>query len=168
MTPQIKNCVERATHYRNEVLKEISKHQTADTSDRSVVATAFVRMAASDFMGIISEIASNNPTPAFKLFRLLYEDVVNGLWAQAFGSDDLIAELLHGTDGQFAGTHGTAGRETGYDFRSSSHCWCSRHFVRGPSEQILEHVKQLHARRFDGNQSRTCWIRRRIHVRNAP
>jgi hypothetical protein len=60
-------------------------------------------MAAGDFRGIISEIGSGNPGPAFKLFRLLYEDVVNGLWAQAFASDDLIAELLHTDHGQLPG-----------------------------------------------------------------
>ena len=103
MTPRIKNCVERAIHYRDQVLQEISKHPTADTSDRSVVATAFIKMAAGDFKGIISEIGSDNPGPAFKLFRLLYEDVVNGLWAQAFAPDDLIADLLHTDHGQLPG-----------------------------------------------------------------
>ncbi len=34
MTPRIKNCLERAIHYRDEALKEISKHPTADTSER--------------------------------------------------------------------------------------------------------------------------------------
>ncbi len=60
-------------------------------------------MAAGDFKGIIAEIASDNPGPSFKLFRLLYEDVVNGVWAQAFGSDEMIAKLLHGKDGQLPG-----------------------------------------------------------------
>jgi hypothetical protein len=53
------------------VLQKISKQPTADTSDRSVAATAFIKMAAGDFKGIISEIGSDNPGPAFKLFRLL-------------------------------------------------------------------------------------------------
>ena len=103
MTPRMKTCVERATHYRDEVLQEISKHPTADTSDHSVVATAYIKMAAGDFKGIISEIGDDNPGPAFKLFRLLYEDVVNGLWAQAFATDDLIAKLLHSDHGQLPG-----------------------------------------------------------------
>jgi hypothetical protein len=103
MTPRIKNCIERAHHYQNEVLQEISKHQTVDNSDRSVVATAFIKMAAGDLKGIISEIGNNNPGPAFKLFRLLYEDVVNGLWAQAFAPDNIIADLLHTDHGQLPG-----------------------------------------------------------------
>jgi hypothetical protein len=35
MINRIKHCVERAAHYRDEVLKEISKQPTADTSDSS-------------------------------------------------------------------------------------------------------------------------------------
>jgi hypothetical protein len=104
MTDRIKHCVKRAAHYRDEVLKEISKHPTADKSDRSLVATAFIKMAAGDFNGIISEIGNGNPGPAFKLFRLLYEDVVNGLWVQAFAPDDVIAKLLHTDHGQVSGT----------------------------------------------------------------
>jgi len=100
MTPRIKNCVERARHYQNEVLQEISKHPTADTSDRSHVAKAFISMAVSDFKAILTEISDDNPGPAFKVFRLLYEDVVNGLWTQQFGSDDLIDKLLNGDSGQ--------------------------------------------------------------------
>lgn len=103
MSDRTKLCVERAGHYRDQVLREISKHPTADTSDRSLVATAFIKMAAGDFKGIISEIGTGNPGPAFKLFRLLYEDVVNGLWAQAFASDDIIAALLHTDQGQLPG-----------------------------------------------------------------
>jgi hypothetical protein len=103
-TDRISYCVERAAHYRDEVLKEISKHPTADISDRSLVATAFIKMAAGDFQGIISEIGNHNPTPAFKLFRLLYEDVVNGLWTQSFAPDDVIAALLHSDHGQLPGT----------------------------------------------------------------
>jgi hypothetical protein len=102
-TGRIEHCVERATHYRDQVLQEIRKHPTADTSDRSVVATALIKMAAGDCRGIISEIQSGNPGPAFKLFRLLYEDVVNGLWAQAFASDDIITALLHTNHGQLPG-----------------------------------------------------------------
>jgi hypothetical protein len=104
MTSRIKNCVERAAHYRDEVLKEISKHATADASDRSWVATAFLKMAAGDLKGIISEIRDGNPTPAFKLFRLIYEDVVNGLWVQAFAPDEVAHELLHTDHGQVSGT----------------------------------------------------------------
>jgi hypothetical protein len=85
------------------MLQEISKIPTADTSDRSRVATAFIKMAVGDFNGILTEIGNDNPGPAFKLFRLLYEDVVNGLWAQAFAKDELIDKLLHGTDGQLPG-----------------------------------------------------------------
>ncbi len=40
MTPHIKNCVERARHYQDEILQEISKHQTADNTDRSLLSTA--------------------------------------------------------------------------------------------------------------------------------
>jgi len=103
MTSRIKNCVERAAHYRDEVLKEISRHATADASDRSWVATAFLKMAAGDLKGIISEIRDGNPTPAFKLFRLLYEDVVNGLWVQAFAPDEVVHELLRTDHGQVSG-----------------------------------------------------------------
>jgi DNA processing protein len=103
MTTSIERCIERAAHYQNEILQEISKVPTADTSDRSLVATAFIKMAVGDFKAILTEISNNNPGPAFKLFRLLYEDVVNGLWAQAFAKDELIDKLLHGTDGQLPG-----------------------------------------------------------------
>jgi DNA processing protein len=98
-----KDWIERAAHYRDEMLQEISKIPTADTSDRSHVATAFIKMAVGDFNAILTEIGNDNPGPAFKLFRLLYEDVVNGLWAQAFAQDELIDKLLHGTDGQLPG-----------------------------------------------------------------
>jgi hypothetical protein len=73
-TTSIKNCVERATHYREQILQEVSKHQTADSSDRSLVATAFIKMAAGDFKAILTEIGNNNQGPALKLFRFLYED----------------------------------------------------------------------------------------------
>jgi DNA processing protein len=98
-----KHWIERASHYRDEVLQEISEIPIADTSDRSRVATAFIKMAVGDFNAILTEIGNDNPGPAFKLFRLLYEDVVNGLWAQAFAKDELIHKLLHGTDGQLPG-----------------------------------------------------------------
>jgi len=78
-TGRIKYCVERATHYRGSSPSGNQQASyTADTTDRSVVATALTKMAAGDFRGIISEIQSGNPGPAFKPFRLLYEDVVNG------------------------------------------------------------------------------------------
>ena len=60
-------------------------------------------MAESDFRGIILEIRDGNPAPAFKLFRLLYEDVINGLCSQAFASDDTINKLLHTDDGELPG-----------------------------------------------------------------
>jgi len=104
MTNHVKHWTDRADHYRDEVLKEISKHSTTDGSDRSLVSTAFIKMAACDFQGIISEIRGDNPAPAFKLFRLLYEDVINGLWAQAFATNDTIHELLHTDDGKLPGT----------------------------------------------------------------
>ena len=104
MTNRIKHCVERANHYQNEVLKEISKHPTSDNSDRSLVATAYIKMAVGDFKAILTEIGNDNPGPAFKLFRLLYEDVVNALWAQAFAKDELIAKLLHTDHGQLPGS----------------------------------------------------------------
>jgi hypothetical protein len=98
-----KHWIERAAHYRDEMLQEISKIPTADTSDRSHVATAFIKMAVGDFNAILTEIGNDNPGPAFKRFRLLYEDVVNGLWAQAFAKDELIEKLLHRKDGQLPG-----------------------------------------------------------------
>jgi hypothetical protein len=104
MTNHVKHWTDRADHYRDEVLKEISKHSTTDGSDRSLVSTAFIKMAACDFQGIISEIRNDNPAPSFKLFRLLYEDVINGLWAQAFATNDTIHELLHTDDGKLPGT----------------------------------------------------------------
>ena len=103
MPNHIEHWTDRADYYRDEVLKEISKHGTADNSDRSLVSTAFIKMAESDFRGIISETRNGNPAPAFKLFRLLYEDVINGLWAQAFASDDTIHKLLHTDDGELPG-----------------------------------------------------------------
>jgi hypothetical protein len=99
----IKHWLDRADYYRDEVIKEIGKHATADNSDRSVVATAFIKMAESDFRGIISGIRNGNRAPSFKLFRLLYEDAINGLWAQAFASDDVIEKLLHADDGELPG-----------------------------------------------------------------
>jgi hypothetical protein len=63
----------------------------------------FIKMAESDFRGIISEIRNGNQAPSFKLFRLLYEDVINGLWPQAFASDAVIKELLHTDDGKLPG-----------------------------------------------------------------
>jgi hypothetical protein len=99
----IKQWLDRADYYRGEVIEEVSKHGTADDSDRSAVATAFIKMAESDFRGIISEIRNDNPAPSFKLFRLLYEDVINGLWTQAFAPDDVIKGLLHSDDGKLPG-----------------------------------------------------------------
>ena len=69
MTNHVEHWTDRADHYRDEVLKEISKHSTTDGSDRSLVSTAFIKMAACDFQGIVSEIRGDNPAPAFKLFR---------------------------------------------------------------------------------------------------
>ena len=60
-------------------------------------------MCVGDFKAILTEIDTGNPGPAFKLFRLLYEDVVNTLWAQAFANDELIAKLLHSHHGQLPG-----------------------------------------------------------------
>jgi hypothetical protein len=37
MPDRIKHCIARAEHYQNEVLQEISKHPTANDSDRSKV-----------------------------------------------------------------------------------------------------------------------------------
>jgi hypothetical protein len=79
VTDRIKHCVERATHYRDEVLQEISKHPTADNSDRSLVAMAFIKMAVGDFNAILTEISNENNGPALTLFRFLYEDVINAL-----------------------------------------------------------------------------------------
>ncbi len=68
-----------------------------------MVSTAFIKMAYGDFKAILTEMGNENPGPAFKMFRFLYEDVVNGLWVQAFATDEGIADLLH-TDGQVPGT----------------------------------------------------------------
>ena len=51
----------------------------------------------------LTEVDNENNTPALKLFRFLYEDVINGLWVQAFAKDDLIKELLHGKNGKLPG-----------------------------------------------------------------
>jgi hypothetical protein len=103
MTNRVKHCVERAGHYREGILQEVSKQKTADNSDRSRVATAFISMAAGDFKAILTEIGNDNNGPALKLFRFLYEDVINALWIQAFATDELIKELLHGKNGQVPG-----------------------------------------------------------------
>ena len=103
MPNQVKHWADRADHHRGEVLKEISQHSTTDGSDRSLVSTAFIKMAENDFRGIISEVRNANHSPAFKLFRLLYEDVINGLWAQAFATNDTIHDLLHTDDGKLPG-----------------------------------------------------------------
>lgn len=104
MTTNIKHCVERATHYRKQILDEVSKHKTADNSDRSLVATAYIKMAAGDFQAILSEISNDNRGPAFKLFRILYEDVVNSLWVQAFAKPNIVKKLLHTKKGQVLGS----------------------------------------------------------------
>jgi hypothetical protein len=102
--PRIKNCVKRARHYQDLILREISTHPTADNSDRSVIATTGIKMSVGDFNAILTEIDTDNPGPAFKLFRLFYEDVVNTLWAQAFAKDELIAKLLQSHHGQLPGS----------------------------------------------------------------
>lgn len=104
MTPGIKNCVERARYYQDQILREISKHRPADESERSLVAIAFIKMAAGDFKAMLTEVESDNPGPAFKLFRLLYEDVVNALWTQAFAPDELVGKLLHSSHGKLPGS----------------------------------------------------------------
>ena len=104
MTDRIRRCIERAKYYQDKMLQELSKHPTADDSDRSLVATAYIKMAVGDFKAILTEISNENPGPAFKLFRLLYEDLVNALWTQAFAKDKLIAQLLDRKDGQLPGT----------------------------------------------------------------
>jgi hypothetical protein len=79
-TRRIKNCVERARHYQHQILHEISKHQTADNSDRSLVSTAYIKMVVGDYGAILTLVEGENSGAAFKLFRLLYEDVINALW----------------------------------------------------------------------------------------
>lgn len=103
MTTNIKHCVERAVHYRKQMLDEVSRHKTADGSERSLVATAFIRMAAGDFQAILTEVGAGNNGPSLKLFRFLYEDTVNALWIQAFAKDELVTELLHRDTGQVPG-----------------------------------------------------------------
>lgn len=104
MTPRIKNCVQRSRHYQHQILQEISKHQTADNSDRSVVATAYIKMVVGDYSAILVLVEADNHGAAFKLFRLLYEDVINTLWVQAFAKPSVVKELLHGKHGQVPGT----------------------------------------------------------------
>ena len=104
MTPRIKNCVERARHYQHQILQEISKHQTADNSDRSLVSTAYIKMVVGDYGAILTLVEAENPGAAFKLFRLLYEDVINALWVQAFAPPGIIKKLLKGKKGQVPGT----------------------------------------------------------------
>ena len=104
MTPRIKNCIERARHYQDQILQELSKHQTVDDSDRSLVSTAYMKMENGDYGAILSLVAAENPGAAFKLFRLLYEDVVNALWVQAFAPSGVVKKLLHGKKGQVPGT----------------------------------------------------------------
>ena len=104
MTPRIKNCLERARYYQHEVLQEMSKHQTADSSDRSLVATAYIKMVVGDYGAILTLIEADNPSAAFKLFRLLYEDIINALWVQAFAKRNVVKKLLHGKHGQVPGT----------------------------------------------------------------
>jgi hypothetical protein len=104
MTPRIKNCVRRARHYQGQILREISNCRAVDDSDRSVVATAGINMAVGDFKAILTEIDNNNPGPAFKLFRLLYEGVVNALWTQVFATDEVIGKLLRTGHGRLPGS----------------------------------------------------------------
>jgi hypothetical protein len=68
MTNRIKHCVERATHYREGILQEVSKQKTADSSDRSRVATAFISMAAGDFKAILTEIGTITMAPPSSCF----------------------------------------------------------------------------------------------------
>jgi len=104
MTPRITKCVERARHYQDQILKEVGKHQTADNSDRSLVSTAYIKMVNGDYGAILTLVAAGNPGAAFKLFRLLYEDVINALWVQAFAPTGVIKKLLKGKKGQVPGT----------------------------------------------------------------
>jgi hypothetical protein len=104
MTPRITKCVERARYYQDQILKEVSKHQTADNSDRSLVSTAYIKMVVGDYGAILTLVEAENPGAAFKLFRLLYEDVINALWVQAFAPPGVIKKLLKGKKGQVPGT----------------------------------------------------------------
>lgn len=107
MTPRIENCIQRARHYQDQVLQEISKHQTVDNSDRSLVATAYIKMVVGDYSAILTLVGAENPGAAFKLFRLLYEDVINALWVQAFAKPKEVKKLLHTKRGQVPGTMAT-------------------------------------------------------------
>jgi len=100
MSPRIKNCVERARYYQDLLLKEISQHKTVDNSDRSLASTAYVKMVNGDYSAILSLVEAENPGAAFKLFRLLYEDVINALWVQAFAKPGVIKKLLHTKKGE--------------------------------------------------------------------
>jgi len=107
MTPHIKNCVERARHYQDEILQEISKHQTADNTDRSLLSTAYIKMANGDYSAILSLVAAENPGAAFKLFRLLYGSMrMSSLpcGCRRLPVTTLFGKLLHSTDGQLPGT----------------------------------------------------------------
>src|SRR5579871_4239662 len=104
MTPRVKKAVDRARHYQYQILQEISKHQTVDNSDRSLISTAYIKMVVGDYGAILTLIERDNPGSAFKLFRLLYEDVINALWVQAFATPAVIKKLLKGKKGQVPGS----------------------------------------------------------------
>jgi hypothetical protein len=61
-------------------------------------------MVVSDFDGIVLEISHGNRAAAFRIFRALYEDVVNALWVQEFAPEPLVNELLHGKGVELPGT----------------------------------------------------------------
>ena len=61
-------------------------------------------MVVGDYGAILTLVEAENPGAAFKLFRLLYEDVINALWVQAFAPPGVIKKLLKGKKGQVPGT----------------------------------------------------------------
>jgi len=155
MTPRIMKCVERARHYQDQLLKEVSKHQTADNRDRSLVSTAYIKMVNGDYGAILTLVAAENPGAAFKLFRLLYEDVINALWVQAFAPTRVIKKLLQGKKGQVPGTMTERAAKLDTIFVPPADRRAGRESLRRSTEQVLESGLQLYPRRFIGDQPRT-------------
>ena len=60
-----------------------------------------------DYGAILTLVDAENPGAAFKLFRLLYEDVINALWVQAFAKPSVVKKLLHGKSGKVPDTMAT-------------------------------------------------------------
>lgn len=64
-----------------------------------------------DYGAILTLVEAENPGAAFEVFRLLYEDVINALWVQAFAKPGVVKKLLHGKHGQVPGTMATRAKK---------------------------------------------------------